>query len=129
MPPIWRDRLARVRQAVDGQFGEAVTVTPHVTGDFATGPDLARPSFPLAGVLTTGQGDQSNLGGGDARSWRASIPVGEAELHVDPDTWPAVATVQIGDHLTADDRDAASFEVLRIDRGHRNRIVLRLGAR
>ncbi|MBB4287671.1 hypothetical protein [Roseospira goensis] len=129
MPPIWRDRLARVRQAVDGQFGEAVTVTPQAAGDFSSGPDPARPAFPLVGVLVTGQGDQSNLDGGAARSWRVSIPVSEAELHVDPDAWPGVLDVRQGDHLTADDRGGTPYEVLRIDRGHRNRIVLRLGAR
>lgn len=129
MLPIWRDRLARVRRAVDAHLGESVTVTPQAAGDFATGPDPSRSAFPLAGVLVTGQGDQSNLDGGEARSWRASIPVGEAELHVDPDAWPAVTAVQTGDHLTADERDGTPYEVLRIDRGQRNRIVLRLGAR
>jgi len=129
MPPDWRDNLTRVRRAVDTHFAEAVTVTPQAMGDFASGPDPERPAFTLAGVLVVGEGDQATLGGADARSWRASIPVGEAEVHVDPDTWPDVVTVEAGDHLTAEDRGGTPYEVLRIDRGQRNRVVLRLGAR
>ncbi len=129
MPPLWRDRLARVRRAVDSQLADAVTVSPQACSDYANGPDPERPPFPLAGVLVAGEGDQASLGGTNARSWRASIPAGEAELHVDPEAWPTVLEVRQGDHLTADDRGGAPYEVLRIDRSQRNRIILRLGAR
>lgn len=130
MPSIWQDRLALVRGAVDRELGEAVRVTPMRADSqySAAAPDPARAAFDVTAVLQVGEGDETNLDGGRARSWRAQIPRGEAEVHVDPVRFPGVRDVAQGDRIEALDRGSIAFEVARIDRRRRNRLTLRLTA-
>lgn len=130
MPATWQDRLARVRGAVDRELGEAVRVTPMRSASeyTAPSPDSTRPVFDVTAVLQVGEGDETNLDGSRARSWRAQIPTGQAELHVDPVRFPAILDVAQGDRIEALDRSSVPFEVARIDRRRRNRITLRLNA-
>lgn len=126
MTAPWQEDLAAVREIVDETLGEAITVTPWVQGDYVSGPDPARPPFDVTAVLVVGAGDEANLSGGSGTTWRLMIPVGSAELHVDPDRFPGMLGVRQGDRVTAPVR-GQDFEVLRIDRGQKNRLVLRLG--
>lgn len=130
MPATWQDRLARVRGAVDRELGETVRIIPmRAASQYATAsPDPARAAFDVVAVLQIGEGDETNLGGGLARSWKARIPVGKAEAHVDPLRSPAVLAVLQGDRIEAAERGSAAFEVSRVDRTRRNRITLRLNA-
>lgn len=126
--PVWQDRLARVRKAVDREIAEAVRVVPMRAASQYAGPspDPAREVLDLAGVLHVGEGDQTNLDGGMKTSWMARIPVGKAEVHVDPVRFPAILEVRQGDRIEAVDRGGVAFEVARIDRNRRNRLTLRL---
>ncbi len=127
MTAPWKDDLAAVREITDETFGETVTVTPWASGDWSSGPDASRPPFDVLAVLVVGAGDQANLSGGDGTSWRARIPVGSAELHVDSDRFPDILGARQDDRIEAPERGGQEYEILRVDRGQKNRLVLRLG--
>ncbi len=124
-----QDRLARVRQAVDGVHADPVRITPMQAASQykPAGPDTNRAAFDAAGPLAIGTGDDETLAGDARTGWTARIPVGQAELSIDPVTYPLVLTVKKGDLVSAPDRQPPlSFEVVRVDRGQVTRRVLRL---
>lgn len=126
MTRSWQDRLARVRGAVDREIGETLVISRYVQNQYAGPvPDPNTPTITVIGVLEVGEGRDVNLAGGQKTSWKARIPAGEAEAHVDPETYPAIGTAKTGDRVKAADRPGEpEFEISRIDRNRRNRFTL-----
>ena len=129
MPVVWQDRLARMRQAIDGALADRITVKPlaaaAVKGRVA---DPARAEFTASGLLRAYRADSANLNGSTEAAWHSRIGVGRFELFVDASVHPSIAGVRQGDVIVANDRGNAQYEVLRVDRGQRSRTVLYLGA-
>lgn len=127
--PVWPDRLARVRASVDRELADLLTAHPQRLSQYGgAAPDPDRPAFDLAGILLVGEGGESDLSGGNSGTWLARIPVGEAELQLDPAGWPAARNLRKGDLVVATQRGGAVYEIARVDPPRRNRIVLRLAA-
>lgn len=128
MARAWKDRLARVRGAVDGMIGDGLRFTPQAGASQykAAGPDPDRPAFDVICPFAVGTGEAVDVGGGSRASWAAQIPAGEAEAHIDPDAYPAALRLRKGDRVVALDRSGAKFEVARVDPGQRNRLIVRL---
>lgn len=126
---LWPDRLARVRASVDRELADLLTARPQRVSQYGgSSPDPDRAAFGLAGVLLVGEGGQSDLAGGNTGTWLARIPVGEAELQIDPDAHPKARNLCKGDLIVAEQRGGAVYEIARVEPPRRNRIVLRLAA-
>lgn len=126
---LWPDRLARVRASVDRELADLITARPQRVSQYGgTSPDPDRATFDLQGVLLVGEGGQSDLAGGNTGMWLARIPIGEAELQIDPDAHPKARNLRKGDLLVAEQRGGQVYEIARVDPPRRNRIVLRLAA-
>lgn len=128
--PVWQDRIARVRQSVDRELGDEIRVLPK---DTSTGgqyggvtPDINRPEFDVVGVLRIGEGQSSNMEGGIKSEWKIRLPAGTAELRVDPARFPLALKVVEGDMLRAKNRNNQLFQVNRVDRLNRLRVVFTL---
>ena len=93
-------------------------------GSASADPDRAE--FDFSAMLLVGQGEAGNLAGGNSVTWLSRIPLGEAEMQVDPDAWPAARSLRPGDRIVADDRGDVSFEIARAEGRRRNRLVFRL---
>ncbi len=119
-------RLARVRGAVDREHGEPVRIEPKILGEFGRADDPARPAFDAVGVPIVSTGTQRNLSGGRAMDWTAQVGVQAVALAIDASAWPRAGTVGVGDAVLFTERGAA-FEVVRIDRDGRSRLLWRLG--
>ena len=133
MVPVWKGRLARVRQAVDANHGDTVRVTPTLRNSrdaqyLGATVDPSRPAFECIGILQVKGGDTSGRARPANEDDALRMPVGDIFLHVDPDTYPAILGVTNGDLIEALDRNGERFEVLRPDRRMRNRMVFRLRA-
>lgn len=133
MPPVWKERLARVRRAVDANFGDTVRVTPMLRGGrdaqyLGRVADPDRPSFECIAILQVKAGDTSGQARPANEDEALRMPVGDIFLHVDPDTYPDILGVTNGDVVEALDRGGERFEVIRPDRRMRNRMVFRLRA-
>ncbi|MEI2386038.1 hypothetical protein [Breoghania sp. JC706] len=123
----WKDHLAALRRVVDAELGETVRVEPMRRGQYNTVPDPDRPAFDIDEAHLRVSGGQDDLGGVGSRSWSTLVAGGEAELHVDPDAYPAALTLRKGDQVVATDRlGAPRFEVARVDPDQRNRLVLQM---
>ncbi|MBN9443680.1 hypothetical protein [Bosea sp. (in: a-proteobacteria)] len=126
---LWPDRLARVRASVDRELADPITARPQRVSQYGgSSPDPDRAAFDLAGVLLVGEGGQADLAGGNTGTWLARIPVGEAELQIDPDAHPQARNLRKGDLIVAEQRSGAVYEIARVEPPRRNRIVLRLAA-
>lgn len=126
---LWPDRLARVRASVDRELADLLTARPQRVSQYGgSSPDPDRATFELAGVLLVGEGGQSDLAGGNTGTWLARIPVGEAELQIDPDVHPEARNLRKGDLIVAEQRGGVVYEIARVEPPRRNRIVLRLAA-
>jgi hypothetical protein len=129
MPSGWKARLPRVREINDRFHGEAVRLLPMREDAYAGAvEDTDRQAVDLVAVLRVGAGGDANLNGSNEAAWSARVPVFPATLHVDTDRYPLAGTVGRGDHILALDRDQVRFEVARIDRRQRSRLVLQLTA-
>jgi hypothetical protein len=127
MPPVWKERLARVRQANDANFGEAFSATPTVRDQYVgSTPDPDRPAFSFTGILKVTDGERSGLARPANEDIENRPTVGDTILHVDPDTYPAIIGLTVGDVVSADDRGGVRYEISRVDRRMRNRLVFRL---
>lgn len=121
--------MRRAMAIVDRQLGEEVRVVP-LSAASEYGTPQQGDAFTLTGVLTVGEGEESGLAGNRVQSWRARLPRGEAELAVDPAAYPAARTIVKGEIIetTAEFRDGARYQVTRVDRGQKGRLVFRLTA-
>lgn len=115
-----RDRAVA---AVDARLAEPVQIFFLKEG----AADPERANLVVSGVLRVGGGQNTNLPGGQAKSWRTRLVAGRAELHIDPRAY-AGSPIRRGDKVRALDRAGQPFfEVLHVDdRGH-TRLVLELG--
>ena len=114
----------RVLKGNDGLFGERVQLAFFDKDGEA---DTERQSLEITAPLRTGAGENSNLDGGFARSWRARIAAQKAELHIDPATYTG-PQLRKGDKVRALARDGQPwFEVLSVDDRNHTRLVVRLG--
>lgn len=103
-------RLARVRGAVDREHAEPIRVLPTRPGDFGAIDDPDRVAFDAVAIPIVSEASERNLSGGRA---------------IDPAAWPLAPSVRVGDAVVLVDRDA-TFEVARVDRDGRSRLVWRL---
>lgn len=127
MPPAWIDRLARVRKTLDTNFGDELRALPRAVSQYnGNVADTARAEFDFVALLKVGTGDTPNLEGGIKSSWKVRLPAGKAEMRVDADVYPAIETLKPGDQIRAKNRDDATFEIDRVDRNQRNRLVFQL---
>lgn len=127
MPPVWIDRLARVRKTLDSNFGDEMRALPRAVSQYnGAVADATRAEFDFIALLKIGEGNSPNLQGGIRSTWKARLPAGSAEMRVDVTVYPLAETLKDGDHVRANNRDEAVFEINRIDRSQRNRLVFML---
>lgn len=124
--PIGRN-YAEIRQrtlaAVDRVFAETVLLAPQKQG--RADPD--RQPIEIRAPLRVGGGEQTNVSGGQAESWRTQLASGKAELHIDRATYTG-PILRGKDRVRALDRAGQPwFEVLRVDDRGDTRLVLELG--
>ena len=113
----------RVLAATDKAFAEPVRLT--FLKDGALDPN--RPSLEIEAVLRVGGGDENNMAGGYAQSWRTQLAAGKSELHINKATYTGPA-IDPGDRVRALSRSGHPlFEVLRVDDRGESRLVLALG--
>lgn len=125
------ERLARVRQATDREHGEPVRITPMRTGNYGVGPDTDRTVFDVVAKVDVGEGKEVGLDGGTAQTFKARLPLNEAECLVDPAIYPAALTAKTGDRVTLLSParlTRTTYEIARIDRGQLSRLVFRMNA-
>ena len=113
----------RTLAATDKAFAEPVRLTFLKDGAL----DPARQSVEIEAVLRVGGGDESNMAGGFAQSWRTQLAAGKSELHVNAATYEG-PQIKPGDRVRALSRNGTPlFEVLRVDDRGQSRLVLALG--
>ncbi|AXS39263.1 hypothetical protein [Breoghania sp. L-A4] len=124
----WKTRLAFARRAIDAEFGETFRVEPMRKSQYQGAvADPDRAPFTLEIAHLRNHGGEDDLGGAGSKSWSVLIAGGAAELHVDPDSYPLARTILKGDQIVALDRNSEPrFEVARLDRDQRNRLVFQL---
>ncbi len=124
--PVGRN-YAEIRQrtlaAVDRTFAEPVRLSFLVRGNV----DPSRPAIDISAPLRVGGGEQTNIAGGFAQSWRTQLAAGKAELHIDRATYSG-PEIKAGDRVRAISRPGMPwFEILRVDDRGDTRLVLELG--
>lgn len=115
---------ARVHLAEQSRktFGEEVVVTPGSMGDERWQADPERPAFDAIVHPVFSAGDETSLAGGRTSAWMARLAVGPASVEVDFTAYPAALSARTKDRLTLTARNAI-FEINRVDRQGRNRLV------
>ncbi|MFC5039201.1 hypothetical protein [Tianweitania sediminis] len=89
--------------------------------------DATRPAIEIEAILRVGGGEETNVSGGYASTWRTQLAAGKAELHIDAATYQG-PTIKTGDRVRALSRvHKPWFEVLRVDDRGETRLVLELG--
>lgn len=111
-----------VLAAVDNAFAEPVKLSFLKNGR----PDPVRPSVEIEGVLRVGGGNETNMTGGFAQTWRTQLAAGKAELHIDASKYEGPA-IKTGDRVRALSRRGQPwFAVERVDDRGEARLVLSL---
>jgi len=118
----YHDSRDLVLAAVDKSFAEPVRLSFMKQGL----PDPQRPATDIEAVLRVGGGDERNMAGGFAQTWRTQLAAGKAELHINRAQHPGLQ-VRAGDAIRALSRPGQPwFEVTRVDDRGENRLVLEL---
>lgn len=89
--------------------------------------DPDRSALDITAILRVGGGDETNLAGGYATTWRTQLAAGKAELHIDASTYTG-PRIETGDRVRALSRvHRPWFEVLRVDDRGETRLIIQLG--
>ncbi|GHA13391.1 hypothetical protein GCM10007989_04990 [Devosia pacifica] len=89
--------------------------------------DPGRQPVEIKAVLAVGGGDESNIAGGFAQSWRTQLAAGKAELHIDRATYDG-PPLKTGDKVEAISRHGKPlWGILRVDDRGDTRLVAELG--
>lgn len=119
----FHDLRNKVLAEVDEAFAEPVRHSPIDKGVA----DPTRPVVVIEGPLRTGGGQNTNLAGGQAQSWRTRIVAQKAELHIDRTKYPDLV-IRGKDRVRALSRPGQPlFEVLYVDDRNHTRLVVELG--
>lgn len=111
-----------VLAAVDQAFAEPVKLSFLKSGV----PDPARASVTIEAVLRVGGGDETNMAGGFAQSWRTQLAAGKAELHINAALYQG-PSIRVGDSVRALSRKGEPwFAVERVDDRGEARLVVEL---
>jgi hypothetical protein len=118
--------LAAARQHLAEQsrktFGEDAKVMPGNMGDERWEADPSRPAFDVIIHPVFSTGDETSLAGGRTNGWMARLAIGPASVEVDFIAYPAALSTKAKDRLTLTARNA-TFEIARVDRQGRDRLV------
>ena len=124
MPVVARHHSIRDRvlASVDKAFAEPVRLSFFQRGVM----DPQRQMIEIEAVLRVGGGDQTNVGGGYAQTWRTQLAAGKAELNINAATY-AGPQIKSGDRVRAiSRRHQPWFEATRIDDRGETRLVIEL---
>ncbi|HEV7293094.1 MAG TPA: hypothetical protein VGN79_12315 [Devosia sp.] len=114
----------RVLAGVDKTFAEPVLLS--FLNSQSGEQDSARTAIQIDAVLRVGGGDESNMAGGYAQSWRTQLAAGKAELHINAALYEGPA-IRSGDRVRALSRRGQPwFNVERVDDRGETRLVLEL---
>ncbi|WP_108459191.1 hypothetical protein [Devosia naphthalenivorans] len=118
----YHDSRDRVLAAVDKAFAEPVRLS-FFKKDL---PDPLKQPVDIEAVLRVGGGDETNLAGGYAQTWRTQLAAGKAELHINAARNLGLV-IKVGDRVQAISRPGEPwFKVERVDDRGENRLVLEL---
>ncbi|WP_172123215.1 hypothetical protein [Devosia sp. 919] len=118
----FHDARDQVLAGVDKAFAEPVRLSFLKKGVV----DPARPPVDIEAVLRVGGGNETNIAGGWAASWRTQLAAGKAELHINAANYAGPA-IRTGDRVKALSRKAEPwFNVERVDDRGEARLVLEL---
>ena len=117
--------LGQTHRAVicDDDFAEALLLSAMMNG---AQPDTTRGQTPFRAVLRTGGGEERNLAGGYAQSWRTRIASDKAQLHIDIAAYPDLVIKQHDKVRALDRRGRPWFSIARIDDRDAPRLILEL---